>query len=122
MSIYEGTRVPRWTPTSQKPAAEAVVPAPVHLRKAQPADVVVPRTLAWIASLPADARPHALAKRYARIANNFACCWDQPSVCAKYFDDLLIDRRGGRKGFPADVLHDLQRLKAAYVRGFGKRR
>jgi hypothetical protein len=45
------------------------------------------------------------------------------AVCVReVFDDLLIDRRGGRQGFLADVLHDLQRLKAAYVTGFGKRR
>ena len=116
MSIYRGWKPesaykPDPKPDSTPPAG----PVPSHLRKAQPANVLLPRTAAWIASLPPAARPYALAKQYARIANVFAAIWDSPAECRRYFDDLLVDRRGGRKGFPAEVLGDLFNLRRLHA-------
>jgi len=87
---------------------------PVHSRKSQPALTLLPRTITWMESLPADFRPNALAAKYARIANSFAIRWHSPEECHRYFDDLLIDRRGNRKGFPLAVMHDIQRLQRLY--------
>lgn len=115
MSIYRG-----WKPeNAYKPDAEPertqAGPPPVHLRKAQPANVLLPRTRAWIESLPEPARPHTLTTRYARIANVFATLWDSPVECRRYFDDLLVDRRPGRKGFPPDVLADIFKLRRLHA-------
>ena len=33
-----------------------------------------------------------------------------------YFDELLVDRRGGRQGFPKDVLRELLVLRSYYER------
>ena len=71
--------------------------------------------MAWIASLPPAARPSALATKFARIANNFAMMWDQLTECRFYFDELFTDRRGGRQGFPPDVLQDLIRLRELHA-------
>jgi len=69
-------------------------------------------------SLPETHRPHALAKQYARITNMFATLWSRPEECRRYFDELLIDRRGGRKGFPADVLQDIMKLRELHAQLF----
>lgn len=100
MGIYRG-----WKPGSayqpeQRPERTAEQgPAPVHLRKAQPAVTSLPRTVARMASLPESDRPTPLAKQYARIANMFATLWSRPEECRRYFDELLIDQRAGRKDF-----------------------
>lgn len=82
-----------------------------HLRKAAPANMLFPRTKEWIESLPPEVRPKALIQRYARIANMLAASWGNPEYFDKYLESLLIDKRGGRKGFPKDVLAELKVLE-----------
>ena len=77
--------------------------------------VLLPRTNNWIRSLPEQVRPHALAARFARIANFICAVWDDPPACLQYLEELLVDRRGGRKGFPIGVLRELNNLRAYYV-------
>ena len=82
-----------------------------HLRKAAPANIPLPGTKRWIESLPPEVRPKELVNRYARIANLLAAAWDNPEYFDKYMESLLIDKRGGRKGFPPDVLVELKTLE-----------
>jgi hypothetical protein len=81
--------------------------------------VLLPRTKNWIVSLPEPVRPRALAAQFARIANQLCTAWDDPPGCAAYLAELLIDRRGGRKGFPSAVLRELNVLQAYYVGLYG---
>jgi hypothetical protein len=37
--------------------------------------------------------------------------WEDRRACPAYFEELLMDRRGGRRGFPAEVRRDLSRLR-----------
>jgi tankyrase len=53
--------------------------------------------------------PHALEERYDRVLAEIERLWDSSAI-DDYFSDLLLDKRGGRKGFPADVLADIVRL------------
>ncbi|CAG2144650.1 hypothetical protein [Cupriavidus numazuensis] len=71
--------------------------------------------LRWLASLPAEARPMELCRRYPRIGNRLAALWGHCSV-RTYLDDLVIDKRGGRQGFPHDVAVELWRLQE-YLHG-----
>ena len=82
------------------------------VRKAQPANIVLPATRRWANALPPGLEPHALLCRFPRIANRIANAWTDVSARRLIFEDLLVDRRPQRKGFPADVLHDLLRLRA----------
>jgi len=77
--------------------------------------VLLPRTKHWIVSLPGPVRPHALASEFARIANLLCMVWDDPPACRTHFEDLLVDRRGGRRDFPVTVLRELNVLQAHYV-------
>jgi hypothetical protein len=65
----------------------------------------------WAAGLPPLVRPVNLLHQYARVANRIALCWTDPVLMAALFDDLLMDKRGGRKGFPPPVALELKRLQ-----------
>jgi hypothetical protein len=83
-------------------------------RKARPYDRLLVTTAAWRTLLPPTLQPHALCARFPRIANGLAAGWGDRDATMRYFDDLLTDMRGGRKGFPAIVLEELHSLKAFY--------
>ena len=65
----------------------------------------------WVRSLPTRLRPMALCSSYARLANRMAAVWDDPIQTEALFDELLIDHRGGRHGFPPLVAAELMRLR-----------
>ncbi len=73
-------------------------------------------SVVWFRTLPKDVRPMALVKQYPRIANSVALRWRTPDACHAYLIDLFIDRRGARKGFPADVHRSLTTLRDYYCR------
>ena len=84
-------------------------------RSPQPEDLVLSeKANKWIASLAAELRPEALADRYPRITNLIAEQWRQPTKMDKFFDEVFVDSRGGRKGFPFGVLMELTTLKNFY--------
>jgi hypothetical protein len=84
------------------------------LRKAAPAETLFATTVRWMAALPIDAQPVALSKGFPRIVNTLAALWRRPEALTSYLGDLLVDRRGGRRGFPLEVVEELHRLKAYY--------
>jgi hypothetical protein len=84
-------------------------------RKASPAAVPLKTTAAWMENLPAEVQPHAIYDRMPRIANLVAALWSRPDAAKAYLDSLLVDRRGGRKGFAKDILDDMRKLQAYYV-------
>jgi hypothetical protein len=84
-------------------------------RRGEPMNAPLPRTLQWAAHLRADVRPEQLLRLYGRIANNLAALWGQPDAMYAYFDELLHDRRGHRKGFPPDVMAELLALRTYYA-------
>jgi tankyrase len=54
--------------------------------------------------------PIHLEKSYDRILTRIDQLWDTPEV-HDYLSDLVIDKRGGRKGFPKQVLNDILMLR-----------
>ena len=117
MSIYRGYR-PLPTDVQVRQVAnkrpnEITSPQPVphHLRRAQPAGVVLPRTAIWISFLPPRVQPSALASQYARIANAICAVWGDLPACRTYLAELLTDQRGGRLGFPSAVLPEIELLQ-----------
>ncbi len=67
---------------------------------------------AWVRGLPVPVRPLELCNAYPRIANRIALCWDSPALVESVFNELLVDHRGQRKGFPRRVSTELLRLHA----------
>ena len=64
----------------------------------------------WLRRLPARERPLALCSMYSRLANRLAAVWEDPVQTEAVFDELMIDQRGGRLGFPPLVASELMRL------------
>src|SRR5690349_25036262 len=56
--------------------------------------------------------PRALEDRFDRILTKIDELWDRPEI-EDYFSDLIIDKRGGRQGFPKEVLAEIMMLRDA---------
>jgi hypothetical protein len=67
----------------------------------------------WCVRFDAEMRPVNLCRRYPRVANRLALCWEDSALTARIFQDLLVDRRGGRRGFPPEVQRELLALREA---------
>lgn len=66
---------------------------------------------AWVKALPQAIRPYELCLQFPRVANRLALCWPDPALAQRLCDDLLVDRRGGRRGFPWPVRKELVALR-----------
>jgi hypothetical protein len=86
-------------------------------RRSQPADRLLPLAEQWFDGFPAEVTPCALVSEFPRIANMLALQWRDRQACAAYFGELLVDRRGGRRGFPPAVQRDLERLRDYWFMG-----
>jgi hypothetical protein len=84
-------------------------------RAAQLSAVLLDETSRWMTSLPADVRPLHLARRFPRIANSIAELWRRVARCEEYLDTLVVDLRGDRSGFPAEVAKELTSLRNHYA-------
>jgi len=54
--------------------------------------------------------PYALEDKFDRILLRIEKLWSTPQI-HDYFSELIIDSRGGRQGFPKDVMEDILRLR-----------
>jgi hypothetical protein len=68
------------------------------------------RSMKWLAELPEDLRPVITMQRYARVINVIVNAWPSADDRDEVFDNLLNDRRKGRRGFPIDVERELSAL------------
>ena len=50
-----------------------------------------------------------LEEHFPRLVSEILAVWGSPA-CFERLQDLLVDRRGGRQGFPANVYSDLSML------------
>jgi len=66
---------------------------------------------AWLEALPSTVRPIALAGIYPRIVKKIMRLWSDDAALKAYLDELAIDRRGGRIGFPPKVATEILRLQ-----------
>jgi hypothetical protein len=87
------------------------------VRKARPADFLLPQSEKWFEGLPPEVAPCALATAFPRIVNLIASQWNDHGGAPDLFAELLGDRRGGRAGFPPAVRRDLVRLQAYWYSG-----
>jgi len=93
------------------PTIDDVLRKGIADRKPQPPETLAVETVQWLAGLPADVRPRRLPILFPRIANRLGSRWSQRQTCLACLDDLLIDKRGTRRGFPLDIVVELAALK-----------
>lgn len=54
-----------------------------------------------------DKFPSGLERRYPRVLNQIVLKWDCPKDMVEYLNDLVVDQRGTRQGFPAEILQEI---------------
>src|SRR5205807_9072301 len=105
---------------ARKALDEAVIPAAgvkkpaanwESKRKSAGAESLRTATIQWILKLPPHIQPRHLQVKYPRVANRIAALWGDPTGCESYLDDLLTDKRGGRKGFPLNVANEVASIR-----------
>ncbi len=89
------------------PRAEST-PARVRVPEDQRLDAAAARLLE---ALPPQMRLSTLRGVYPRLLNGIAAVWHDPQAFEATIDSLVIDRRGGRQGFPFEVLRELTDLR-----------
>lgn len=57
--------------------------------------------------------PYSLESKYPRVFHKIMSLWDSPEI-DDYFMDLIVDRRGGREGFPQDVATEIVHLSLVH--------
>jgi hypothetical protein len=65
----------------------------------------------WLRQLPPRRRPLQLCVAHPRVANRIAWCWGDSALSTQLLEDLLVDHRGGRRGFAPQVVRELRRLR-----------
>lgn len=81
-------------------------------RKPLPTDrALTGRAIDWLMALPPQVRPRELCEQFPRIANALAEAWADPRTRDESLQRLLDDGREGRRGFPADVQREIERLR-----------
>jgi len=114
VQVYDYARVRRDAPRIDLPAPSFSLADAMDARKATPANEPLASTFKWIAGLPRELRPVALLQQFPRIANRLANSARDPVAMRNYLFELLIDRRGGRDGFPQAVQRELLALRAHF--------
>lgn len=71
-------------------------------------------TAKWMAGLPQSLQPKEAAAHFPHVVNKLAALWPSPKACRQYFDEVLLDDRGDRQGFPVRVAHELVALQNHY--------
>ena len=112
---HAGGRLTQAAPTNRR---SQQTPSPADAAKQRQDSAIVNRllssTIDWLASLPPNLRPLALATKFPRVANRIAKEWGETGACRRDFDDLVYDKRGTRRGFPPDVYVELLALRDYY--------
>ena len=116
MSIYRKFDREPLSDVHAKPIkrADDAAPGSAQSRRAKPAEEPLPATIQWAAKLPPDVRPMNLLRQFPRIANALASSWGDPALLRPYLDELFVDRRGNRQGFPPEVMAELFALRTFY--------
>ena len=99
--------------TSPQGCASDMTQDPVSQRKQHNADdfALTRDAIRWLASLPDPVRPIELGRKFPRIINTIAAKWADFIGCRRYLNSLQIDDRGGRQGFPFEIVQEICTLR-----------
>jgi len=78
--------------------------------------VLLSQTHLWLRRIPTPLHPKQLCRYHPRIANRLAQSWDDHEATGRLLDELLIDRRGKRRGFGERITLEIQRLERFHAR------
>jgi len=93
---------------------EEQIQPPSQTQAAPAQRVMGNKRLADLFAATPDKYPYALEASYGRILERIMSLWDDPIALQVLFEDLMVDKRGGRQGFPSPVTNDIYRLSVMY--------
>lgn len=64
----------------------------------------------WLRDVPRAVHPTQLCRHHPRVANRIAKHWLDPKRTERLLHDLMVDRRGNRRGFPPRIAEEIDRL------------
>ncbi len=70
-----------------------------------------PDAVALLAQLPPRLRLPTLPGAFPHIVNRLAQVWQRPGEFERYMQELMLDSRGNRHGFPLEVVAELTALR-----------
>jgi hypothetical protein len=80
-------------------------------RKSLPTDrALTGAAMDWVIGLPQPLRPRTTCELFPRVVNLLAESWGDARYSVQVIDHMVNDYRGGRRGFPAPVLAELNAL------------
>lgn len=82
-------------------------------------EMKTPRLAEMLRDSP-DKYPYALEAGYERILHRIMTLWNDSTALLAYFEELMVDRRGDRQGFPPDVARDIFTLSVIHDESTGK--
>jgi len=63
--------------------------------------------------------PMTLESKFSRVFNKIIGMWGNPEL-ETFFEGLMVDKRGGRKGFPMEVMNDILLLSRLHTQVLAK--
>ncbi len=70
--------------------------------------------IAVLSTLPTSAKPILLSIDCPHVMNRIAELWTRPIQLDRYFEELTIDARGGRRGFALGVATEISNIREYY--------
>jgi hypothetical protein len=95
----------------KRPAQEQSIAAPAAGPIAQRSPDLSAEAVRLLDALSRKCWLNALPARFPRVLNRIAALWNRPAVAERCFEELLLDTRGTRAGFPPEVLSELLALR-----------
>jgi hypothetical protein len=92
----------------------AVEEAKAQVKRVAAKKLLDQRSKLIIESLPTAIRPSGIVEGFPHIMNLIAASWHEPRAFVQTLDDLLIDDRGNRAGFPFAIIVELTDLREYY--------
>jgi len=80
-----------------------------------PGQALDPQAQRLLGSLPVALRLPVLRRHYPHVVNRLVADWQLPRRMLRTFDELLVDSRGSRAGFPFEAALELMQLREHYV-------
>jgi hypothetical protein len=69
-----------------------------------------------------DKFPSGLAERYPRLLQQILSKWDAPTEMVSYLNELVVDQRGNRQGFPSEILQEILFISTLFERWRSERK
>jgi hypothetical protein len=92
----------------------AVEEAKAKIRRVASKKALDNRSTVIIETLPKAIRPAGIISNFPHIMNLIAASWHEPRAFVQTLDELLMDERGNRAGFPFAIIVELTDLREHY--------